>query len=234
MLALALWWGFLRDDARLVAQGTRIELNFGRLADGTPPTQFDTGQSAHLTHSPELADSDIFIRAGRLTYRPTTTSAAAAYFSSEDLGAPVKSLGASWVFTPGREGYGAIALVVSRDIQVEFPPIRAPIPIHFVATAINWNLSLKKADGDELQPIAAGFFDEPLAQDGRTIYSTSIAINGDAATIALPDGKRHVVRDARISQWQGNFATFELYSNNGLDNSVGAFTEIWADAQGQG
>ncbi len=56
-------------------------------------------------------------------------------------------------------------------------------------------------------------------------------MNGETATIELPDGDRQEVRDPRISEWQGNYATFEVYSNDGLVDSVGAFERVWADSR---
>lgn len=234
VLAVALWWGFLRDGDLATAQGIKVELDFSAVPDGAPPTTFEAGQPVVVSQSPTDPGANFSVRNGRLTYRPTVDGAAAAYLSTPDLGAPVSSLGASWVFESGEDGgggNGAIALVVSSGIQEEYPPTLAPFPIHFVATAINWNLSVLKSDGGKLEPIAAASFKEPLVQNGATVYRVTIDIDGDAATIELPNGERRVVRDPRISQWQGNFATFEVYSNNGLTDSIGAFEHVWADSR---
>ena len=68
----------------------------------------------------------------------------------------------------------------------------------------------------------------PLTVDGATTYQASMSIDGSRATINLPDGSRRNLNDARISQWRGNYATFGVYSNSGLNDSVGAFEAIWA------
>ena len=230
ILAVALWWGFLRDGELAAAQGTKVELDFAAIPDGAPPNNFDTGQPLVLSESPTDPGADFVVQNGRLTYRPTRDGSAAAYLSSPDLGAPVNSLGARWVFQPGGGGHGAVALVVSRGIQDGYPPTLAPLPIHFVATAINWNLSILRDEGGQLEPIAAASFEEPLREDGATAYSVTIDIEGDSAKIQLPDGGQRVVRDPRISQWQGHFATFEAYANNGLTDSIGAFENVWADS----
>lgn len=232
VLAVALWWGFLRDGELAAAQGMKVELDFAANPDGAPPNTFDSGQPLVLSKSPTDPGANFFVQNGRLTYRPTLEGSAAAYLSSPDLGAPVSSLGARWVFQPGEVGHGAIALVVSRGIQDDYPPTLAPLPVHFVATAINWNLSILRDEGGQLEPIAAASFEKPLLEDGATVHSVTIDIDGDSATIQLPDGGQRVVRDPRISQWQGHFATFEAYSNNGLTDSIGAFENVWADSRG--
>lgn len=230
-LALALWWGFVRDS-HVDAAGIHVSLDFSRVADGPPPSRFDTGQIATSSKWPTDPGSNFMVRKGRLTYQPTTNEVSAAYFSTPDMGAPVTSLGASWVFSPGDGTFGAIALLVSRGIQDPIPPIVPPVPVHFVATAVNWNLSVVKDEATPLQTIAAGDFKEPLKEDNATSYSVSIYIDGGEATINLPDGDKQIVKDPRISEWQGNFATFEVYSNHGLNDSIGGFEQVWADSTG--
>jgi hypothetical protein len=234
MVAITLWWGFLKGDSGPAATGMRLQLDTGRLADGPVPRTFDEGEPALSSVSPTDPGAQFSIRNHRLTYQPTAEGVAAAYFSSPDMGRAVTSMGATFVFEPGPGGtYGAVALIVSRGIQEAIPQIVAPIPIHFVITARNWNLSLTHAN-EPLENIAAEDFPEPLTQDGQTSYRTSLEMDGGELTIHLPSGERRIIKDARISQWQGNFATFEVYSNNGLSDSVGGFQQIWADSTGRG
>jgi hypothetical protein len=35
------------------------------------------------------------------------------------------------------------------------------------------------------------------------------------------------VKDKRIAEWRGNYATFEAFAKNGLTDAVVGFTEIW-------
>lgn len=234
VLALALWWGFLRDGELVSAQGMKVEMDFSAVPPGAPPSTFDSGQPAALASSPTDPSASVTVDGGLLTYRPTVEGAVAAYLSTPDLGAPVRALGASWVFQPGQGTYGAIALIVSDDIRDEFPPTLAPISIHFVATAINWNVSVKKANGGQLEPVGAGSFAQPLVEDGETVHTAAIEIDGDTATLRLPDGRSQRVNDPRISQWRGRYATFEIYANHGLTDSMGAFKNVWADSRSDG
>jgi hypothetical protein len=231
-LAFALWWGFLRDS-HPDAAGIHVSLDFTGVTDGPPPSRFDTGQIAASSKSPTDPGSNFMVRNGRLTYRPTTNKVSAAYFSTPDMGAPVTSLGASWVFSPGDGTFGAIALLVSRGTQDPMPPIVPPVAVHFVATAVNWNLSVGQNEARPLETVATGDFAEPLKEDNATSYSVSIYLDGEKATINLPDGGKQIVKDPRISEWQGNFATFEVYSNYGLSDSIGGFEQVWADSTGK-
>ena len=67
----------------------------------------------------------------------------------------------------------------------------------------------------------------PLHEDGRTAYEARVTIDGAQVTVDLP-GTHKTISDPRFSEWQGSFATFELYSNNGATDSIGAFEKIWA------
>ena len=230
VMATALYWGFLRNDDPTTLQGTRVALDFARLENGPAPTHFDTGQPATISRSPDDPGENFVVRDGKLTYDPAKDASAAAYFSSPDLGAPVTRIGARWVFTPRGDGHGAVALVVSHRAFDKRPWLETPFPIHFVVTPINWNLSVKKDLTSDLEFIAADSFAEPLKEDGATTYEADLSIDGDAVTIDLPDGTKRTVSDPRVSQWQGNFATFELYSNNGITDSVGGFQNIWAES----
>jgi len=67
-------------------------------------------------------------------------------------------------------------------------------------------------------------------QDGTRVYETQVEIDGARAHIELPHGQRRIVRDQRIADWAGSFATFEAYSIHGLTDSRVGFTEIWAQS----
>lgn len=226
-----LWWGFQRDGSA-APPGSHVYVDFAGASDGPPPARFDTGQHASYSTSPTDPGSDFTVRGGLLTYRPTINQVSAAYLSTPDMGSPVASLGASWVFSPGRGTYGAVALLVSRGTRNAMPPIAPPVAVHFVATAVNWTLAVAKDEETSLETIAAGRFEKPLLEDGATSYTVTIRLDQDQATIELPDGDRQVITDPRIWQWRGNFATFEVYSNHGLTDSIGGFNGVWARSTG--
>ncbi|MCG5431647.1 hypothetical protein LV457_04990 [Mycobacterium sp. MYCO198283] len=231
VLAVALWWGFLRDPAQKAAEGMRVALEVSKAADGAPPSAFDTGQPATTSQSATDPGSNFVVRDGKLTYKPTTNDVSAAYYSTPNMGAPVNALGARFVFYPGQGTNGAVTLLISRGVRGELPWPVPPIPLHFVVTAVNWNLAVGKDEQTPLEIIAAGDHKEPLVEDGRTAYTVSAEIDGARVKLHLPDGQERVVEDARISQWQGNYATFEVYSNHGLTDSIGGFEELWADSR---
>ena len=230
--AAALWWGFLRDDAPK-ATASRVELDVARLQNGDAPSQFDTGQTAVIAESAADQGADLQVVDGKLTFAPTQDGPAAAFYGSPDMGHPVNEVGARWVFRPyGESGPGSVSLVVANGLKPATLTIGTPVPIQLVITPVNWNLNVKKDETSALEPIAAGTFDTPLLVDGTTAYDTTVKIEGSVVTLTLPDGERRTVNDARVSQWQGNYAIFGLYSNNGPLDSVGGFEKVWASAGG--
>jgi hypothetical protein len=227
IVAVALWWGFLRENAPMGAPGIRVQADFTAMPNGPVPYHFDGGQPATVLASPDDRGDQLRIQHGRLTYQPTTQGAAAAFFSSPDLGSSVKSVGARFVFRPGPGTRGAIGLVVSRGIDKRIPPMIAPLPIHFVVTPIYWDISFARTDGAPLDVVASSIFQQPLREDGQTPYEARLTIDGAQVTVDLP-GTHQRVTDPRFSEWQGSFATFELFSNHGATDSIGAFEKIWA------
>jgi hypothetical protein len=227
IVAAALWWGFLRENAPMRSHGIRVEADFTHLPDGPAPDHFDGGQPATLVAGQNDAGDQLRIQHGRLTYQPTTQGTAAAYVSSPDLGSSVKGMGARFVFRPGSGTAGAIGLVVSRGIDKRVPPMTRPLAINFVVTPINWYISFARTDGAPLELVATDSFRQPLREDGQTAYEARLTIDGAQVTVDLP-GTHRRVSDPRFSEWQGSFATFELFSNHGATDSIGAFEKIWA------
>jgi hypothetical protein len=226
VVAVALWWGFLREHAPMATRGIGVSADFSGIPNGPAPDHFDGGQAATV-----VASSDqLKVQDGRLTYQPTTDGSAA-FFSTPDLGSSVKKMGAKFVFRsptgPDTPTQGAIALVVSRGIERHVPPMISPLAIQLVVTPINWNLSVLRNANTTQDVVAADFFTEPLRADGATTYEARVTIDGAQVTLDLP-GTHRIVSDPRFSEWQGSFATFELYSDHGATDSIGAFQKIWA------
>jgi hypothetical protein len=227
VVAVTLWWGFVRENAPLAPPGIGIEADFTAMHDGPAPQTFDGGQPATVAAKPDDSGDRLRIDHGRLTYRPTTQGRALAFISSPDLRSSVKGMGARFVLSPGSGTLGAVTLIVSRGVDKRGPSVTSPLAINFVVTAINWNISVSQNDSSPLEVVATDSFRQPLRQDGRTAYEVRLTIDGAQVTIDLP-GTRRRVSDPRFSEWAGSYATFELFSNHGATDSVGAFEKIWA------
>jgi hypothetical protein len=203
-------------------------LNFAGVPDGDAPLDFGPGVA---TISPDFIFDDpgakFRIVDGKLTVEPTQARQTASYYSTPDLGSPVTKIGARWTYNPrGGTKDAAMGLLVSNKI------VRPPFPIHLAITPYKWAYGVwPPMDGEkvpELDNLAEGEFDPPLKEDGTTVYEAEVTLDGDRALISLPDGQRPTVRDKRIAEWAGNFATFEAWAKNGVTDSAVAFTEIWA------
>jgi hypothetical protein len=228
IVAVTLWWGLLRDNAPLGGPlGIGVQADFTAMPNGPAPDHFDDGRPATVLASSDDPGDKLRIQHGRLTFQPTTQGAASAYFSSPDLGSSVKSIGARFVFRPGSGTPGAITLVVSRGIDKRIPPYITPQPIQFVVTPTNWYLAVLRSSTARLDIVAANSFRQPLREDGQTPYEARLTIDGAQVTVDLP-GTQQRVSDPRISEWQGSFVTFELWSNHGATDSIGAFEKVWA------
>jgi hypothetical protein len=105
--------------------------------------------------------------------------------------------------------------------------------VHLVITPNFWSFGVWPSDGmvpGELHTLQCQRFRVPLKQDGTRVYETQVEIDRERAHIELPHGQRWIVRDQRIADWAGSFATFEAYSDHGLTDSRVGFTEIWAQS----
>jgi hypothetical protein len=227
IVAVSLWWGFLREHAPLGPPGIRVEADFTAMKDGPVPRRFDGGQAASAVADPNGPEDRFGIEHGRLTYQPTTQGKAAAFFSTPDLGSSVKGMGARFVFKPGSGNLSAVIMVVSRGIDKRVPPMTRPLAINFVVTPLNWNIAVSRTEAAPPEVVAADSLKQPLKVDGVTAYDAHLTIDGAQVTVDLP-GTHQVVNDPRFSEWQGSYATFELFSNHGATDSMGAFEKIWA------
>jgi len=202
-------------------------MSFTDLPDGPAPSTYAGGPT---TISPRDVPSDpgakFHIKDGKLTVDPTKPDSPASYFTTPNLGTPVVAIGAKWTFTrrAGSPG-GAMGLVVSDTI------FRPPFPIHLSVGTDKWGYGIwPPLDGEKIPDLiilAGGVFDPPLKDDGVTVYESEVILDGEQATIRLPDGNRRIVKDKRIAEWAGNYATFEAFAKNALTDAVVGFTEIW-------
>lgn len=198
-------------------------LNFESLPDGPAPERFGPGPALLTTNPPDDMPTQLRVIDGRLTNEPTVNGRAAGYYTSASLGAPITTIGARWTFTSRGGTSGAMALLVSQH------PLRPGFPVHLVISPELWTFGVWAPDRpvpDGLQTLQCQHFDVPLKQDGKHVYETQVELRGERAVIDLPDGRQQIVRDRRIADWAGAFATFEISLEHGLTDSRVGFTEI--------
>jgi hypothetical protein len=230
-VAAALYWFVLRDDAPPPG-GTRVELDVSRLENGPAPTHFDTGQQAVISSLPDDPGATLVVDDHKLTFAPRKPGESAAFYGSPDMEGPITRLGLRWVFQPRADlSAGAVSLVVAHGSEGTPPALLPPFPLQLVLTPINWNLSVKKDNATPPEPIAVGNFDPPLAADGTTSFEASVSIDGSVVTLDLPRRTKRVLNDARVAQWEGNYAAFGLYVNNALSDSIGGLEKMWATSR---
>jgi hypothetical protein len=209
------------------AAASEARLDFRRLPDGPAPANFGPGRALLTTAPPGDAPTQFRVVGGELTNEPTLDGRAAAYYTSASLGTPIRTMGARWTFTRRGGTPGAMGFFVSQT------PMHFPFAVHFVITPQIWSFGVWPPDGTVpggLQILQEQHFDAPLEQDGSQVYETRIEINGEQVDIDLPDGQHQVLRDHRIADWAGSFATFEAYADHGSTDTRVGFTEIWAQS----
>ncbi|MDV8023682.1 hypothetical protein [Rhodococcus sp. IEGM 1330] len=212
------------------AENFAVYSDFTSLPDGTAPSTFATGQAASVAPVPDPS-MNLRIANGKLTFAPSIDGPAAAYFRTGDLGKPVTSMGMRWTFTAQPGGTPGVAAMAITDRLADPLGGASPLmPLHFIVTRDGWNYSVSpgtSGGGAELITLAAGTFNSPLAEDGNTIHEVRICIQGNTATIDLPDGNRQDVQDPRIEAWASRHAFFEPYTDRALTDSITGFTEVW-------
>lgn len=232
LVGSALYAGLVKPDPQPIPT-TSVALDFTGLPNGAVPSHFDGGQPATNSNPQVAPGNQLEVIDGAMTFTSNDPGTVAGYLNTPDLLSPVSQLGATWVFRPGKGTMGAIALVVSQGIRPAIAPMISPISIHLVITPVNWNLAVQGPDPDQpLQVVGEGFLRRNLKTDGTTDYQVTVDVNQGEALVHLPDGTSSTVKDPRISQWEGRYATFEVFANHGSTDANGAFRKVWAVSGG--
>jgi hypothetical protein len=203
-------------------------MTFSGFANGPAPSTFGFGSVIISPRDrPDDPGGKLQIIDGKLTVNPTKPGRNASYFSGPNMGTPVIDIGAKWTFTRrGGTPDGAVGLVVSKTV------LRPPFPIHLSVGQEKWGFGIwPPLDGEKIPDLITldgGVFSPPLKDDGTTVYEAEVTLDGDQATIRLPNGDRRSVKDKRIAEWASNYATFESYAKEASTDAVVGFTEIWA------
>ncbi len=105
-----------------------------------------------------------------------------------------------------------IAVASSSDAALNIPTLHA---LHFVSSATYYHLTLYDGTGyrDLASGVAFGAYTHRLAADG-TEYESTITLDGDNVTIALPDSTTFHGSDPQISDVTGKLVFFEHVYNS--------------------
>ena len=149
--------------------------------------------------------------------------AGAATYLNQELGAPVRRLGADFAFGPGTDD-GCLCLAAWSGA---LPPPPGPIaaPCHLVVTPDHWIYSV--ALQGEVIPLVNQAYAVALPQDG-TPLRVELTIAGTTATCRLPDRSIHRVTDSRIASIPGTAACWEFFRYAPGDAEV-RLLRTWAD-----
>ena len=93
-------------------------------------------------------------------------------------------------------GLNQITDITNKSVHITFSPICCTVSLFLNGTSVN----LKVIN-----------YDSPCLLDGRTIYNIGFEISTDKLTVHTPDAKTSEITDQRISEYKGQYCTFEYY-----------------------
>jgi hypothetical protein len=148
----------------------------------------------------------------------------AATYLNQELGAPVRRLGAEFAFGPGTDN-GSLCLAAWSGA---LPPPPGPIsaPCHLVVTPDHWIYSV--AVQGRLATVANAPYGRTLPQDGTPLRA-ELTLDGPTATCHLPDGSTRTVTDRRIAAIPGTVPCWEFYRDAPGDAEM-RLRRTWAGA----
>jgi hypothetical protein len=177
-------------------------------------------------HETDLNETGMHVADGVLVHGKPTADAGASYLEAQ-LPDDVQRLGADVVFNGDKPG--SIALVAWQKSIYDERAAGRPIPnsgLHFVADPNGWHLGIYH-DGRE-DVLERNNFQQVLETDGQTGYRFEVYRKGRSAWVVDPDGViTGPIRDKRIADWAGPWASWELYEFSG-DLTPAAFAKVWA------
>ncbi len=147
----------------------------------------------------------------------------AATYLNQELGAPVRRLGAEFAFGPGTAN-GSLCLAAWSG---SLPPPTSSLaaPCHFVVTPDHWIYGVVVRG--QLVMLANRAYARPLPQDGSPLRA-ELTISGRTATCHLPDGSTRRVTDPRIASIPGTTPCWEFYRDAPGDAEM-RLRRTWAD-----
>jgi hypothetical protein len=193
---------------------------------GKPNGAITTADSGQTWEHAQTAGTGaaLTVVSGKLTNTVTDASAQAGYIDAK-LNTPVKRIGGKISWGAGSTGDGATTFVIWKTSVTNVLTAVPDSPAHLSVWPAAWEYGVWVSG--VFTSLASGSFVTPLATDG-TVYSCSISITGNVATINLPDGSTPTVSDPRI-RTNAIYAGFECYYNNASTSARPQFIEVWAD-----
>lgn len=147
----------------------------------------------------------------------------AAYLNiNQNNGQNVRQLGADWKFIPvagGLNGAATLAVWKTQPITTAAPPNSG---CHLAMGRTNWIFG-KTLNGNPVVPIASGSY----SLGANVPVSGTVLLNGNTATVRLPDGSVQEITDPDIGAQAGPWATFEAFQNDAAADDRTGFYKVW-------
>lgn len=144
-----------------------------------------------------------------------------------DMSSRVTRIGARFRYTASGTTNFSNAVVVCWDTSFTTPIPDSPCHLGIQPNKAEYSIW----EGAATEILWTHTFAELLVTDDVTEYFVDVILNGDTATVMLPDGTVVTHTDTRIGSLGGNFAGFEIYDGIPDTDHHARFLEVWADAQ---
>lgn len=185
--------------------------------DGAAPAVSESGDTYQHVG---VATTPVIVNGGLTN---TAVAGAAASYSNAPMGSKVTRIGCRFrLGVNGGTHQGGVVLVIwERPMGGAVPNS----PCHLIITDTVWEYS-RWVEGVGPTQLATGTFPTALVAGD---YSCDVFIEGNTATLLLPnDTIAPPIVHASIAG-SGAFAGFEVFQTNAVTDSKGAFLETWAD-----
>ncbi len=181
----------------------------------------DTGHPWWIAES--TAASRLSVIGGKLTNTTTDAAVRAGYVTTR-LPGLVASMSATFTLSATTNpGGGVVALIAWRWPYGSVSGV-PDTGMHLICSDISWSLTVWENQAQS-SSLGGATFGTPLATNGTTVHTISVAISGTTATVTPPTGAAVPITDARIASLAGRFPGFEVYqSNASTDTRAGILT----------
>lgn len=180
--------------AAVFAGSHEVSENFGGAQDGVR-TVTSSGQPVSLY--PDSGPRTPRVEDGWLTF--DANEAIGGGYYTVKLSGPAQSVGAEFAFTPWSMGGGLLCIAFMETDIAKSSPVVPRSPMHFTISPEAWGIDVFDVQGGTARQVAKGLFDTPLVSDGTTLHRVSIELDGDTATVKLPNGETVTATDPAIA-----------------------------------
>lgn len=203
------------SDRLASSAGASLAIDFAQ-ETGIPSSGFTTVERGRNVFP-------FIVRDGQLTHGMSVGKNAASYLLTDLTPEHVTRIGATVNLSSDADGTFAL-LVGDGPVPADETEPAPNAAVHFVADSTGWSFAIWEAGGSGQTVLDRGVYGGSFNRDDA---SFEVSLNGDTATVYLPDSTSTSVTDPRIQKFGGPWAVWELFESSAGMLPLG-FRKIWA------